>query len=76
MIEENISENITELAKNIILKTGKPKSIFQLVIIASLRHGQLNKGAYPRVIVPLKTKKTRIAIDEVNQGLIIYHSTN
>ena len=53
---------------------GKKNSIFQLLIVAFQRHKQLNDGAVPRVILPsLKSKKTRIAIEEVRQGLILYH---
>jgi DNA-directed RNA polymerase omega subunit len=75
MINEKIDIGNAVREEKATLRTGKPESIFQSVIIATLRHNQLNRGAVPRIVIPsLKTKKTRIAIDEVDQGLISYHS--
>ena len=55
------------------LSTKISKSIFQSIIVACQRHKQLKNGADPRVLVAsLKTKNTRIAIEEVKQGLIHY----
>ncbi len=71
--EINISDDINFEEQEISSKPEKIDSIFQSVIIACLRQKQLNKGAHPRIVVPsLKTKNTRIAIEEVNEGLILY----
>lgn len=75
MKQENITDNNMDFVKEIALTEPEPESLFQMVIVACLRHKQLNRGAQPRIIVPsLKTKKTRIAIEEVNQGLIVYNA--
>ena len=75
MKQEKIVDTITDLVKEIALIEPKPEALFQMVIVACLRHKQLNQGAQPRINVPsLKTKKTRIAIEEVNQGLIVYNA--
>ena len=74
-MEEITDEIRAEVAEKAVLNPIKAESIFQLVIVACLRHKQLNGGAEPRIKVPSKnTKKTKIAIDEVNQGLVIYYS--
>jgi DNA-directed RNA polymerase subunit K/omega len=53
----------------------KPISVFQQLIVAFQRHKQLSNGATPRISLPfLKTKMTRVAVEEVGLGLIIYHS--
>jgi DNA-directed RNA polymerase subunit K/omega len=74
--EEIVTSDVKKLAEGEnALDTHITESIFQSIIIACLRHKQLKNGANPRIIVPsLKTKNTRIAIEEVKQGLIHYSS--
>jgi DNA-directed RNA polymerase omega subunit len=65
----------SDLVKQFSFHMKRTESIFELIIVACQRHRQLNNGARPRIEIPsLKTKNTRIAIEEVNQGLIVYHS--
>jgi DNA-directed RNA polymerase omega subunit len=70
--EKTFSNKLNPFENNSLPKTKK-ESIFQLIIVACQRHKQLNNGAHPRIELPsLKTKKTKIAIEEVNQGLIMF----
>lgn len=48
-------------------------SKYRLVIVAARRSKQLQKGARPRVHAPTK-KPTKVALDEVEHGLIRYQS--
>ena len=71
-------EEIANIETNIEVENSaiplKRESTFQTIIVAFLRHKQLNAGADPRVEVESKkTKKTTIAIEEAMQGLIIYN---
>lgn len=71
MKQENTFSNKLNPIKNNSSKNAKKDSIFQLIVVACQRYKQLTDGADPRVELPsLKTKKTKIAIEEVNQGLI------
>jgi len=46
-----------------------------LIILAAKRSKQLQRGARPRIeIDPLKHKPTRIALEEVIQGTIQFHT--
>ncbi|MBX7170917.1 MAG: DNA-directed RNA polymerase subunit omega [Pyrinomonadaceae bacterium] len=74
MVKEKQDGSQAETEEVITFITGKPSSIFQMVIVVSLRHKQLNNGANPRVIVSSLKKKNRIAIDEVNQGVITFYT--
>jgi DNA-directed RNA polymerase omega subunit len=75
MKQEKIVADNTNGVIDTSLEAGKNTSLFQMVIVSCLRHKQLNRGATPRIVVPSKkTKKTRIAIEEVNQGLIVYNA--
>lgn len=48
-------------------------SKFRLVILASLRNKQLKQGARPRIDAdPARRKSTRIAVEEIKQGLIAF----
>lgn len=49
-------------------------SKYRKILIAAKRSKQLQKGARPRVQVP-NTKATRIAIEEVNRGLVDFEIT-
>ena len=49
-------------------------SKYRLIILAAKRSKQLQRGARPRIeIDPLKHKPTRIALEEVIQGMIRFH---
>lgn len=46
-------------------------SSFRLIVVASLRSKQLQRGAHPRIEAdPRKRKNTSIALEEVKQGLV------
>ena len=46
-------------------------STYRLIIVASLRNKQLQRGAHARIAAdPLKHKNTSIALEEVKQGLV------
>jgi DNA-directed RNA polymerase omega subunit len=46
-----------------------------LIILAAKRSKQLQRGARPRIeIDPLKHKPTRIALEEVIQGKVQFHT--
>jgi DNA-directed RNA polymerase subunit omega len=49
-------------------------SKYRLIILAAKRSKQLQRGARPRIdIDPTKHKPTRIALEEVVQGTILFH---
>lgn len=51
-------------------------SKYRLIILAAKRSKQLQRGARPRIeIDPLKHKPTRIALEEVIQGKVQFHTT-
>jgi DNA-directed RNA polymerase subunit omega len=51
-------------------------SKYRLIILAAKRSKQLQRGARPRIdIDPAKHKPTRIALEEVVQGKIQFHTT-
>jgi DNA-directed RNA polymerase omega subunit len=50
-------------------------SKYRLIILAAKRSKQLQRGARPRIeIDPTKHKPTRIALEEVIQGTIQFHT--
>ena len=50
-------------------------SKYRLIILAAKRSKQLQRGARPRIeIDPTKHKPTRIALEEVVQGTIQFHT--
>jgi DNA-directed RNA polymerase omega subunit len=50
-------------------------SKYRLIILAAKRSKQLQRGARPRIeIDPLKHKPTRIALEEVIQGTVKFHT--
>ena len=52
-------------------------SKYRLIIIAAKRSKQLQRGARPRVdIDPQKHKPTRIALEEVERGLVPFSFTD
>jgi DNA-directed RNA polymerase omega subunit len=52
-------------------------SKYRLIILAAKRSKQLQRGARPRIdIDPTKHKPTRIALEEVVQGKVLFHLTN
>ena len=52
-------------------------SKYRLIILAAKRSKQLQRGARPRIdIDPTKHKPTRIALEEVVQGKILFHTTH
>lgn len=51
-------------------------SKYRLIILAAKRSKQLQRGARPRIeIDALKHKPTRIALEEVIQGKVQFHTT-
>ena len=51
-------------------------SKYRLIILAAKRSKQLQRGARPRIeIDPTKHKFTRIALEEVIQGRVQFHTT-
>jgi DNA-directed RNA polymerase subunit omega len=51
-------------------------SKYRLIIVAAKRSKQLQRGARPRIeIDPLKHKPTRIALEEVQQGKVVFEIT-
>jgi DNA-directed RNA polymerase omega subunit len=62
---EEINEVIT------VREQPELDSKYRLIIVAAKRSKQLQRGARPRVeIDPLKHKTTRIALEEVERGLV------
>ena len=52
-------------------------SKYRLIILAAKRSKQLQRGARPRIeIDSAKHKPTRIALEEVIQGKVQFHTTN
>jgi len=52
-------------------------SKYRLIILAAKRSKQLQRGARPRIdIDPTKHKVTRIALEEVVQGKVLFHTTH
>jgi DNA-directed RNA polymerase subunit omega len=51
-------------------------SKYRLIILAAKRSKQLQRGARPRIeIDPSKHKPTRIALEEIIQGTVLFHFT-
>src|SRR5258708_38937694 len=52
-------------------------SKYRLIILAAQRSKQLQRGARPRIeIDPTKHNPTRIALEEIVQGKVVYHTTH
>lgn len=52
-------------------------SKYRLIILAAKRSKQLQRGARPRIdIDSTKHKVTRIALEEVVQGKVLFHTTH
>ena len=52
-------------------------SKYRLIILAAKRSKQLQRGARPRIdIDSTKHKPTRIALEEVVQGKVLFHTTH
>jgi DNA-directed RNA polymerase omega subunit len=71
----------TTVREEVIETTEQPHSQeidskYRLIILAAKRSKQLQRGARPRIdIDPTKHKPTRIALEEVVQGKILFHTT-
>ena len=71
----------TRVREEVIETTEQPQSQeidskYRLIILAAKRSKQLQRGARPRIdIDPTKHKPTRIALEEVVQGKIQFHTT-
>jgi DNA-directed RNA polymerase omega subunit len=71
----------TTVREEVIETTERPHSQeidskYRLIILAAKRSKQLQRGARPRIdIDPTKHKPTRIALEEVVQGKILFHTT-
>lgn len=56
---------------------SKPESRFRLIIVASLRAKQLQRGAHPRIEADAQRRRnTSIALAEVRQGLVPFTLTH
>ena len=70
-----------KVREEVIETTEQPQSQeidskYRLIILAAKRSKQLQRGARPRIdIDPTKHKPTRIALEEVVQGKIQFHTT-
>lgn len=51
---------------------GERGSIYKLTILAAMRATELNSGATRLVDVPLATKPTTVALQEIREGKIAY----
>jgi DNA-directed RNA polymerase subunit omega len=63
--------------EELVEQTPPPEidSKYRLIILAAKRSKQLQRGARPRIeIDPTKHKPTRIALEEVIQGTIRFHT--
>jgi len=58
------------------VQTKAPESQFAYVVLAARRARQLMAGAPPLVDNPRTLKPTRLACDEVDQGLLEYDFTD
>lgn len=55
--------------------TNKIDSKYRLVLLAAKRSKQIQKGAKPRIQTSAK-KPTRIALEEVQRGLVTYQQVS
>lgn len=69
---------MAELELDELTEQAPPPEIdskYRLIILAAKRSKQLQRGARPRIeIDPTKHKPTRIALEEVIQGKIHFHT--
>lgn len=65
---------MTDTQNNNELEEKTIDSKYRKILIAAKRSKQLQKGARPRVNMP-NAKSTRIALEEVEQGLISFEVT-
>ncbi len=49
-----------------------PESMFAYVVVAARRARQLMAGAAPLLATPRSHKPTRVAMEELNQGMLEY----
>jgi DNA-directed RNA polymerase subunit K/omega len=74
--KETVSVEKNGKAEEVVgpIKLNTTDSIYRGIILACLRSKQLIKGATPRTSAEFshKRKNTRIAVEEVKQGLVIY----
>lgn len=54
--------------------TEAPESKFAYVVVAGKRARQLMAGAFPLVANPRSHKPTRVAMEELNAGLLEYRT--
>ncbi len=69
---------MAELELDELTEQAPPPEIdskYRLIILAAKRSKQLQRGARPRIeIDPTKHKPTRIALEEVIQGTVHFHT--
>jgi len=71
MVEE--TEEIAEQTKKKPSETTENDSKYRKIILAAQRSKQIQRGANPRVDMdPRKSKSTRIAMKELDEGKIEY----
>jgi len=69
----SVNENIEKLLEDQAVPEIDSK--YRLIIVAAKRSKQLQRGARPRIeIDPTKHKPTRIALEEVVQGTVQFHT--
>ncbi len=77
IIEETdeITENLENAETSAPKTQGAIDSKYRMIILAAQRSKQLQRGATPRVdLDPRKTKSTRIAMKELENGKIIFET--
>ncbi len=77
MIEETeeTTENLENPENNAPKTQAAIDSKYRMIILAAQRSKQLQRGATPRVeLDPRKTKSTRIAMKEIENGKIIFET--
>ena len=68
MAEQELEESVENASPEIDSK-------YRLIILAAKRSKQLQRGARPRIeIDSAKHKFTRIALEEVIQGMVMFHT--
>jgi DNA-directed RNA polymerase subunit K/omega len=71
---KSAEKDVVEVQDEHAGKLNRTDSIYRGVVVACQRSKQLIKGALPRTSAEfsLKRKSTRIAVEEVKQGLIFF----
>lgn len=69
---ESINETVNEEEQE--TSTPPMDSKYRMIIVAAQRSKQLQRGARPRIEMDTQRHKpTRVALEEVNRGLVPFH---